>query len=197
MPVYTPRVPYRFPQSNYTQWISIYERLSLERIIFLGGRISDGLANSVIARLLYMDSEDNNKDIYIYINSPGGSVRAGLAIYDTMQCIKADVCTIAVGMAMSMAAVILAAGTKGKRFALPNAEIMLHQSSGSVEGQASDIQIEAEEILRLDRRINEILSYHTGQPIEKLEKDQQRDFYLTAQAAKEYGLIDKVLEPQE
>ncbi len=194
MAVYTPKVPFRYPNSTYTQWISIYERLSLERIIFLGGNISDGLANSVIARLLYMDSEDNDKDIFLYINSAGGSVRAGLAIYDTMQCIKANVSTIVVGMAMSMAAVILAAGTKGKRYALPNAEIMLHQSAGSTQGQATDIEIEAREILRLDRQVNEILSRHTGQPIEKLEKDQQRDFYLTAQAAQEYGLIDKVLE---
>ncbi len=197
MAVYTPKVPYRFPNSNYTQWISIYERLSIERIIFLGGTITDGLANSVVARLLYMDSEDSSKDIFLYINSPGGSVRAGLAIYDTMQSIKADVVTIAVGMAMSMAAFILATGTKGKRYALPNAEIMLHQSAGETQGQATDIAIEAKEILRLDRRINEILSAFTGQPIEKLAKDQQRDFYLTAQAAKEYGLIDKVLEHKE
>jgi ATP-dependent Clp protease protease subunit len=197
MAVYTPKVPYRFPNSNYTQWISIYERLSIERIIFLGGTITDGLANSVVARLLYMDSEDSSKDIFLYINSPGGSVRAGLAIYDTMQSIKADVVTIAVGMAMSMAAFILATGTKGKRYALPNAEIMLHQSAGETQGQATDIAIEAKEILRLDRRINEILSAFTGQPIEKLEQDQQRDFYLTAQAAKEYGLIDKVLEHKE
>lgn len=194
MAVYTPKVPFRYPNSTYTQWISIYERLSMERIIFLSGNISDGLANSVIARLLYMDSEDNNKDIFLYINSPGGSVRAGLAIYDTMQCVKANITTIVVGMAMSMAAVILATGTKGKRYALPNAEIMLHQSSGGTQGQASDIEIEAKEILRLDRQINEILSRFTGQPIDKLEKDQQRDFYLTAQAAKDYGLIDKVLE---
>jgi ATP-dependent Clp protease protease subunit len=194
MAVYTPKVPYRYPNSTYTQWISIYERLSMERIIFLSGNISDGLANSVVARLLYMDSEDSSKDIFLYINSPGGSVRAGLAIYDTMQCVKADITTIVVGMAMSMAAVILATGTKGKRYALPNAEIMLHQSSGSMQGQATDIEIEAKEILRIDRQINEILSRFTGQPIDKLEKDQQRDFYLTAQAAKEYGLIDKVLE---
>lgn len=194
MAVYTPKVPYRFPNSTYTQWISIYERLSMERIIFLGGNISDGLANSVVARLLYMDSEDNDKDIFLYINSPGGSVRAGLAIYDTMQCVKANVTTIVVGMAMSMAAVILATGTKGKRYALPNAEIMLHQSSGGTQGQASDIEIEAKEILRIDRQINEILSRYTGQPMEKLEKDQQRDFYLTAHSAKDYGLIDKVLE---
>ncbi len=194
MAVYTPKVPYRYPNSTYTQWISIYERLSIERIIFLSGNISDGLANSVVARLLYMDSEDSSKDIFLYINSPGGSVRAGLAIYDTMQCVKANITTIVVGMAMSMAAVILATGTKGKRYALPNAEIMLHQSSGSMQGQATDIEIEAKEILRIDRQINEILSRFTGQPIDKLEKDQQRDFYLTAQAAKEYGLIDKVLE---
>jgi ATP-dependent Clp protease proteolytic subunit ClpP (EC 3.4.21.92) len=141
MAVYTPKVPYRFPNSNYTQWISIYERLSIERIIFLGGTITDGLANSVVARLLYMDSEDSSKDIFLYINSPGGSVRAGLAIYDTMQSIKADVVTIAVGMAMSMAAFILATGTKGKRYALPNAEIMLHQSAGETQGQATDMPL--------------------------------------------------------
>lgn len=194
MAVYTPKVPYRFPNSTYTQWISIYERLALERIIFLSGNISDGLANSVVARLLYMDSENNDKDIFLYINSPGGSVRAGLAIFDTMQCVKANVSTIVVGMAMSMAAVILATGTKGKRYALPNAEIMLHQSSGGTQGQASDIEIEAKEMIRLDRQINEILSRYTGQTMEKLEKDQQRDFYLTAHTAKDYGLIDQVLE---
>lgn len=194
MPVNTPKVPFRYPNSTYTQWISIYERLSIERIIFLGGTINDGLANSVVARLLYMDSENNDKDIFLYINSPGGSVRGGMAIYDTMQCVKANITTIVVGMAMSMAAVILATGTKGKRFALPNAEIMIHQSSGGTQGQASDIEIEAREILRLDRQVNEILSRHTGQPLEKLEKDQKRDFYLTAQSALEYGLIDKVLE---
>lgn len=194
MPIGIPKVPYRYPGDSFTQWISIYERLSLERIIFISGEVTDGLANSVIARLLYMDSEDKDKDIYIYINSPGGSVSAGLAIFDTMQHIKADVCTICIGLAASMGSFLLMAGTKGKRFALPHSRIMIHQPSGGIRGQASDIAIEAREILRLRRRLNEEYAKRTGQPLEKIERDMNRDYYMSAYEAKEYGLIDRVIE---
>ncbi|MCS6960226.1 MAG: ATP-dependent Clp protease proteolytic subunit [Pseudanabaenaceae cyanobacterium SKYGB_i_bin29] len=194
MPIGIPKVPYRYPGDSFTQWISIYERLSLERIIFISGEVTDGLANSVIARLLYMDSEDKDKDIYIYINSPGGSVSAGLAIFDTMQHIKADVCTICIGLAASMGSFLLMAGTKGKRFALPHSRIMIHQPSGGIRGQASDIAIEAKEILRLRRRLNEEYAKRTGQPLEKIERDMNRDYYMSAYEAKEYGLIDRVIE---
>ncbi|SEF84631.1 ATP-dependent Clp protease proteolytic subunit ClpP [Caloramator fervidus] len=171
----------------------IYSRLLKERIIFLGDEINDQTANLVIAQLLFLESEDPDKDIYLYINSPGGVISAGLAIYDTMQYIKPDVSTICVGMAASMAAVLLAAGAKGKRFALPNSEIMIHQPLGGARGQASDIAIQAEHILRLKRRLNEILSERTGQPIEKIERDTDRDNFMTALEAKEYGLIDDVI----
>jgi ATP-dependent Clp protease protease subunit len=194
MPIGIPRVPYRYPGDSFTQWISIYERLSLERIIFLSGEVTDGLANSIIARLLYMDSEDQNKDIYIYINSPGGSVTAGLAIFDTMQHIKSDVTTICVGLAASMGSFILMAGTKGKRYALPNSRIMIHQPSGGTRGQASDIEIEAREILRIRNRLNQEYAKRTGQPLEKIERDMNRDYYMSAHEAKEYGLIDRVIE---
>jgi ATP-dependent Clp protease protease subunit len=194
MPIGIPRVPYRYPGDSFTQWISIYERLSLERIIFLSGEVTDGLANSIIARLLYMDSEDQNKDIYIYINSPGGSVTAGLAIFDTMQHIKSDVTTICVGLAASMGSFILMAGTKGKRYALPNSRIMIHQPSGGTRGQASDIEIEAREILRIRNRLNQEYAKRTGQPLEKIERDMNRDYYMSAYEAKEYGLIDRVIE---
>ncbi len=194
MPIGIPRVPYRYPGDAMTQWINIYERLSLERIIFLSGEITDGLANSAIARMLYMDSEDPNKDIYFYINSPGGSVTAGLAIFDTMQHIKAPVSTICFGLAASMGSFLLMAGTPGKRFALPSARIMIHQPSGGTRGQASDIEIEAREILRIKRKLNEEYAKRTGQPLEKIERDMERDYYMSAQEAVEYGLIDRVLE---
>ncbi|MGQ9866847.1 MAG: ATP-dependent Clp protease proteolytic subunit [Pseudanabaenaceae cyanobacterium] len=194
MPIGIPRVPYRYPGDSMTQWINIYERLSLERIIFLSGEVTDGLANSAIARMLYMDSEDPNKDIYFYINSPGGSVTAGLAIFDTMQHIKAPVSTICFGLAASMGSFLLMAGTPGKRFALPSARIMIHQPSGGTRGQASDIEIEAREILRLKRKLNEEYAKRTGQPLEKIERDMERDYYMSAQEAVEYGLIDRVLE---
>jgi ATP-dependent Clp protease protease subunit len=194
MPIGIPRVPFRYPGDPYTQWINIYERLSLERIIFLSGEVTDGLANSIIARLLYMDSEDQKKDIYIYINSPGGSVTAGLAIFDTMQHVKSDITTICVGLAASMGSFLLMAGTKGKRFALPNARIMIHQPSGGTRGQASDIEIEAREILRIRQKLNEEYAKRTGQPLEKIERDMNRDYYMSAQEAKEYGLIDRVIE---
>lgn len=172
----------------------IYSRLLKERIIFLGFPIDDGVANTVIAQLLFLDSEAQDKDIKLYINSPGGLVTAGLAIYDTMQYVKADVSTICVGIAASMAATLLAAGAKGKRFALPNSEIMLHQVMGGAEGQASDIKIRAEHILKLHARLNEILAKHTGQAIAKIEKDSDRDFYMSAPEALEYGLVDKIIQ---
>lgn len=172
----------------------IYSRLLKERIIFLGSLIDDDVANTVIAQLLFLESEDPKKDIKLYINSPGGSVTAGLAIYDTMQYVKCDVVTICVGMASSMAAVLLAAGKKGKRFALPNAEVMLHQVMGGAEGQATDIKIRAEHILRVHRRLNEILAQHTGQALPKIEKDTDRDFYMSAEEAKKYGLVDKIIK---
>jgi ATP-dependent Clp protease protease subunit len=172
----------------------IYSRLLKERIIFIGGVISDEVANSVIAQLLLLNHEDPKKDIQIYINSPGGSVTAGLAIYDTMQHIKPDVSTICVGMAASMGAVLLGAGRKGKRFALPNAEIMLHQVMGGAEGQAVEIEITARHILKIKDRINQVLVKHTGQSLAKIEKDTDRDFYLTSQEAKEYGIIDDIIK---
>lgn len=197
MPIGIPRVPFRFPGDPYTQWINLYERLALERIIFLSGEVSDGMANAIIARLLYMDSEDPSKDISIYINSPGGSVTAGLAIYDTMMHIKANVITICVGMAASMGSFLLAAGTKGKRLALPNSRILIHQPLGGAQGQATDIEIEAKEILRMRQQLNEMLAARTGQPIEKIQKDTDRDYWMSADEAKEYGLIDRVIEERQ
>lgn len=172
----------------------IYSRLLKERIIFLGDVVDDHLANIVIAQLLFLESEDKNKDIKLYLNTPGGSVTAGLAIYDTIQYVKPDVTTICVGLAASMGAVLLAAGTKGKRFALPNAEILLHQVMGGAEGQATDIKIRAEHILKVRDRINEILSKHTNQSLKKIEKDTDRDYFMSAEEAKNYGLIDKVIK---
>ena len=172
----------------------IYSRLLKERIIFLGAPISDAVANTVIAQMLFLDSEDSKKDIKLYINSPGGSVTAGLAIYDTMQFVKSDVSTICVGIAASMAAFLLASGAKGKRLALPNSEVMLHQVMGGAEGQATDIKIRAEHILRIKDKLNEILAKHTKQPISKIEKDTDRDFFQSAAEAVKYGLIDKIIE---
>jgi ATP-dependent Clp protease protease subunit len=194
MPIGVPSVPYRLPGSPYERWIDIYTRLSQERIIFLGQEVTDGLANRIVAFLLYLDSEDNSKPIYLYINSPGGSVTAGMAIYDTMQHIKSEVITICVGLAASMGAFLLTAGTKGKRLALPHARIMIHQPLGGTgRRQATDIEIEAKEILRIRHQLNEILAVRTGQPLEKIEKDTDRDYYLSAEEAKEYGLIDRVI----
>jgi len=172
----------------------IYSRLLKERIIFLGGPITDPVANSIVAQLLFLESQDPKKDIKLYINSPGGLVSATLAIYDTMQYVKPDVATICIGMAASGAAVLLAAGAKGKRFALPNADIMLHQTHASgIGGQATEVEIAARHIIELKNRINKILAKHTGQPLEKIEKDTDRDFYLNAEEAKKYGLIDKII----
>jgi ATP-dependent Clp protease protease subunit len=172
----------------------IYSRLLNERIIFLGTPVNDQVANLIVAQLLHLESEDPDKDIAIYINSPGGSVYAGLAIYDTIQFIKPEVSTICVGIAMSMGALLLAGGAKGKRYALPNSKILIHQLSGGFQGPAADIEIHAREALSLRRRLDEILADHTGQPLEKVEKDTERDYFMTAAEAVEYGLIDKVLE---
>ncbi|MDP1760029.1 MAG: ATP-dependent Clp protease proteolytic subunit [Candidatus Woesebacteria bacterium] len=171
----------------------IFSRLLEERIIFLAGPVTDMNANIVIAQMLYLASKDSKRDIKLYINSPGGSVTAGLAIYDTMQYLKCPVSTICIGLTASMAAVILAAGTKGKRFSLPNAEILLHQVAGGMQGQAADIEITAKQIMKMKEKLNQILSSHTGQPLNKVEKDTDRDFYLTAEEAKKYGLIDEVI----
>lgn len=172
----------------------IYSRLLEERIIFLGTAINDVAANSIIAQLLFLASKDAGKDIKLYINTPGGSVSAGLAIYDTMQYVKPNVMTICVGMAASMGATLLSSGAKGKRFALPNAEILLHQVMGGAEGQAEDVRINAEHILKVRDRLNNILAHHTGQPIAKIAKDTDRDFYITAEEAKAYGIIDKIIK---
>lgn len=172
----------------------IYSRLLKDRIIFLSGPINDALANSIIAQFLFLASKDHKKDIKLYINTPGGSVTAGLAIYDTMQYIKCPISTVCVGMAASMGAVLLAAGNKGKRFALPNSEILLHQVAGGVRGQASEIEITAKQILKIKKVLNQILSSHTGRTLKQIEKDTDRDFYLSAQEAQEYGLIDEVIK---
>lgn len=175
----------------------IYSRLLKERIIFISGEINNVTADLVVAQLLFLESEDPNKDIQIYINSPGGSVSAGFAIFDTMNYIKPDVSTICIGMAASMGAFLLAAGKKGKRFALPNSEIMIHQPLGGAQGQASDIMIHAEKIIEIRQRINKILAEETGQPLENIEHDTDRDYFLSADEAKEYGLIDNVIRERE
>jgi ATP-dependent Clp protease protease subunit len=194
MPIGVPKVPYRMPGSSYTDWISIYDRLYRERIIFIGREIDDELANQVVAVMLYLDSEDSGKDIRLYINSPGGSVTAGMAIFDTMQYIKSEVTTICVGLAASMGSFLLMAGTKGKRFALPHSRIMIHQPMGGTRGQASDIAIEAKEILRIKKMLNQEYAKRTGLPLEKIERDMERDYFMSAEEAKEYGLIDRVID---
>ena len=171
----------------------IFSRLLEERIIFLAGPVTDMNANIVIAQMLYLASKDSKRDIKLYINSPGGSVTAGLAIYDTMQFLKCPVSTICIGLTASMAAVILAAGAKGKRYSLPNAEILLHQVAGGMQGQAADIEITAKQIMHMKEKLNKIIASHTGQPLNKVVKDTDRDFYLTAEEAKKYGLIDEVI----
>jgi ATP-dependent Clp protease, protease subunit len=174
----------------------IYSRLLKDRILFIGTPIDDHVANLVIAQLLFLQMEEKDKDINVYINSPGGSVTAGLAIYDTMQFLKCEVATYCVGQAASMGALLLAAGTKGKRFVLPNSRVMIHQPWGGAQGAASDISIQAQEILKLRDRINEILAHHTGQPLDKIQKDTDRDYFMSAQEAKDYGLIDSVILPE-
>jgi ATP-dependent Clp protease protease subunit len=188
-----PLVPMVVEQTNRGErGYDIYSRLLKDRIIFIGEPIDDYLANLVIAQLLFLQAEDPDKDIQLYVNSPGGSIMAGLAIYDTMQYVKPDIVTTCIGMAASMAAVLLASGAKGKRYALPNARVMIHQPMGGAQGQATDIEIRAREILRLKDQINEIVAIHTGQPLEKVSADSDRDFYLSAQEALEYGLVDRI-----
>ena len=187
-------VPYVIEQTRRGERsYDIYSRLLNDRIIFLGEEVTDVSANLIVAQLLFLESEDPGKDIHMYINSPGGSVSAGLAIYDTMQYIKCDVSTICIGMAASMGAFLLAGGTKGKRMALPNSEIMIHQPSGGAQGQATEIKIVAEQILKTKRKLNEILAANTGKPLEQIEIDTERDNYMSAEEAKAYGLIDNVI----
>jgi len=194
MPIGVPSVAYRMPGSPYEQWINIYERLFRERIIFLSEEVNDNIANAIVAYLLYLDSDDNSKPIYLYINSPGGSVTAGMAIYDTMQHIKSEVITICVGLAASMGAFLLAAGSPGKRMALPHARIMIHQPLGGARGQATDIEIEAKEVVRIKQTLNEMLAKHTGKTLEEIERDTDRDNFMSAPQAMDYGLIDRVIE---
>lgn len=191
-------VPTVIEKSQYGERAyDIYSRLLKDRIVFLAGPITDSVANSVIAQLLFLASKEPNKDIQFYLNTPGGSVTAGLAIYDTMQYVKSDISTVCVGMAASMGAVLLAAGKKGKRFALPNSEILLHQVAGGVTGEAVEIEITAKQILKIREKLNQILAKRTGQSLAKIEKDTDRDFYLSAQEARDYGLIDQVINTKE
>nr|WP_273545654.1 ATP-dependent Clp endopeptidase proteolytic subunit ClpP [Paenibacillus caui] len=188
-------IPMVVEQSNRGERAyDIYSRLLKDRIIFLGSQVNDVVANSIIAQMLFLDAEEPGKDIHLYINSPGGSITAGMAIYDTMQFIKSDVSTICVGMAASMGAFLLNAGAKGKRYALPNSEVMIHQPLGGAEGQATDIEIRARRILKMRDSLNKILAERTGQPLERIEKDTDRDYFMSAAEAQEYGLIDKVIE---
>lgn len=192
--VFMPLVPMVIEKSQFGERaFDIYSRLLKERIIFLGEPIDDHVANLIIAQLLFLEAEDPKKDIKLYVNSPGGSVTSALAIYDTMQYVKADVATICIGQAASAAAVLLAAGAHGKRISLPNSRMMLHQVMGGVEGPARDVEIQTKEMLRIKNQVNEILSKHTGQPLKKIETDTDRDFFMTAEEAKSYGLIDKVM----
>ena len=187
-------VPYVIEQTRRGERsYDIYSRLLKDRIIFLGEEVTDVSANIIVAQLLFLEADDPNKDIQLYINSPGGSVTAGMAIYDTMQYIKCDVSTVCIGMAASMGSFLLSGGAKGKRFALPNAEIMIHQPSGGAQGQATEIQIAAEHILKIRKKLNEILAANTGQPLEVIQRDTERDNFMSAQQAKEYGLIDEVI----
>ncbi|MHB1314426.1 MAG: ATP-dependent Clp endopeptidase proteolytic subunit ClpP [Christensenellales bacterium] len=174
----------------------IFSRLLKDRIIFLGDEINEATASLIVAQLLFLEAEDPDKDVFLYINSPGGSVTAGMAIYDTMQHIRPSVSTICVGMAASMAAVLLASGAKGKRKALPNSEVMIHQPLGGTQGQATDIAIQAEQILKIKKKLNRILAQRTGQPLEKVEKDVERDYYMSAEDSLEYGLVDEILQPR-
>ena len=184
------------PTNRGERAYDIYSRLLKDRIIMLGSQIDDNVANSIVSQLLFLQAQDSEKDIYLYINSPGGSVTAGFAIYDTIQHIKPDVQTICIGMAASMGSFLLAAGAKGKRFALPNAEVMIHQPLGGAQGQATEIEIAANHILKTREKLNRILAERTGQSIEKIQQDTDRDNFLTAEEAKEYGLIDEVMEPE-
>jgi len=190
-------IPYVIEQTNRGERsYDIYSRLLKDRIVFLGGEVDDDAANIIVAQMLFLEMEDPDADIQLYINSPGGSVTAGMAIYDTMKYLKCEVSTLCIGMAASMGAFLLAAGAKGKRKALPNAEIMIHQPSGGARGPATDIQIQAEQILRIKKKLNEELAKNTGKPLAEIEKDVERDYFLTAQEAKEYGLIDEIFPPR-
>jgi ATP-dependent Clp protease protease subunit len=190
----SPLIPMVIEQtSRGERSFDIYSRLLNERIIFLGTPVDDQIANLIVAQLLHLESEDPDKDISIYINSPGGSVYAGLAIYDTMQFVKPEISTICVGIAMSMGALLLSGGAKGKRMALPNAKILIHQVSGGFQGQGTDIEIQAREVISLKRRLEEIIAHHTGQPMEKISKDMERDYFMDPEEAKEYGIIDNVI----
>ena len=190
-------IPYVVEQTNRGERsYDIFSRLLKDRIVFLGGEIDDDTANLVVAQMLFLEMEDPDQDIMLYINSPGGSISAGMAIYDTMHYVKCEVSTVCVGMAASMGAFLLAAGAKGKRKSLPNAEIMIHQPLGGARGQATDIAIQAEQIMRIKRKMNELLSKHTGQTIKTIEKDVERDHYMTADEALKYGLIDEIIAPR-
>ena len=190
-------IPYVIERSgNSERSFDIYSRLLKDRIVFLSGPVTDGLANTVVAQLLFLDMDNPNADISLYINSPGGSVTAGMAIFDTMQHIKAPVRTVCVGMAASMGAFLLMAGEKGKRMALPNSEIMIHQPLGGAQGQATDIQIHAEQILRIKKTMNELLAQNTGKPLKTIEKDTERDHFMTAEQARDYGLVDEIIAPR-
>ena len=190
-----PLVPYVIEQNNRGERsYDIYSRLLKDRIIFLGEEVTDALANTIVAQLLFLEAEDPSKDIHLYINSPGGSVTAGMAIYDAMQYVKCDVTTTCMGLAASMGAFLLAGGAKGKRYALPNAEIMIHQPSGGAQGQATDIKIVSDHIIKTRTKLNKLLSENTGKPMEQVERDTERDNYMSAQEAMEYGLIDEVIE---
>ena len=190
-------IPYVVEQTNRGERsYDIFSRLLKDRIVFLGGEVNDDSANLVVAQMLFLEMEDPDADIMLYINSPGGSVSAGMAIYDTMRYLKCEVSTLCIGMAASMGAFLLAAGAKGKRKALPNAEIMIHQPSGGAQGQATDIAIHAEQILRIKKKMNEILAANTGRPLEQLEKDVERDHFMTAEEALSYGLIDEIIAPR-
>lgn len=187
-------IPYVVEQTNRGERsYDIYSRLLKDRIIFLGSEINDAVANTIVAQLLFLQTEDPNKDIQLYINSPGGSISAGFAIYDTMQHVKCDIQTICIGMAASMGAFLLSSGTKGKRLALPNSEVMIHQPLGGAQGQATDIEISAKRILRMRDRLNKLLSEQTGQPLKKIQQDTDRDHFMTAEQAKDYGLIDNIV----
>lgn len=190
-------IPYVVEQTNRGERsYDIYSRLLKDRIVFLGGEVNDDSANVIVAQMLFLEMENPDADIMFYINSPGGSVSAGMAIYDTMRYVKCEVSTVCIGMAASMGAFLLAAGAKGKRKALPNAEIMIHQPSGGARGQASDIAIHAEHILRTKKKLNELLSANTGQPLSVIERDVERDYFLTAEEAKAYGLVDEIIAPR-
>lgn len=198
MSVYSQLIPYVIEQTGRGErGMDIYSRLLRDRIVMLGTAIDDHIANAIIAQMLFLQMEDPKKDIQLYVNSPGGVVSAGLAIYDTMQFLTCDVTTYCIGQAASMGAVLLAAGTKGKRYALPNSRVLIHQPMGGAQGQATDISIQAKEILRIKDHLNEILAHHTGQTVERISKDSDRDFYMSAEEAKSYGLVDEVVKSRK